>query len=88
MEKSHGNDGSQGKYLKNGGVTRWTVSGDYDQKISGTCIHKRRIQPRHENVVKVTVKFIEGEGKALQEKTMMDPGQVGQKGQSFFKRLL
>jgi hypothetical protein len=43
MEKSHGNDGSQGKYLKNGGVTRWTVSGDYDQKISGTCIHKRRI---------------------------------------------
>jgi hypothetical protein len=25
----------------------------------------------------VTVKFIEGEGKALQEKTMMDPGQVG-----------
>jgi hypothetical protein len=63
------------------------VSEDSDQKIPRHCAsHKREIQARHENVVKEVVKFIEGEGKAKQEKALVGPGQVGQKGRILFQR--
>jgi hypothetical protein len=38
---------------------------------------KRIIQARHENVVKMKIKFIEDEGKALEEKAVVGPSQVG-----------
>jgi hypothetical protein len=37
----------------------------------------REIQARHENVVKVIVKFIEDEGNAPQEKEVVDTSQMG-----------
>jgi hypothetical protein len=54
-------------------VTTWVVSGDYDLKISGTCVPQEKNQARGKNVVK----FIESEGKPPQEKAAVGPGQLG-----------
>jgi hypothetical protein len=43
--------------------------------LLGTCVPQEKIQGRHENAMKVTVKLIEAERKSLQEKVVVGPPQ-------------